>query len=236
MSYPLLVKSLPQISPWITSWGRVFSFPVVSSSFRNLQTAPGGAHMQKDLTTLCFRGVTSTFQRAPQRDCQNFLFPDRDQAVAQECPELWDQGWGLGWDVTPDQYGQAAGTTPRAPSLVCPTSGLGCSSGRRALHRSQGKELKKKLKDAKVTAWFCFGTKHKRDRKQLIYLTMFPIITKERQGTLTVLNNQLQTKITRTAASSFIFAFSALIEGLEVDNGGGSSSALYWLAKAVIQN
>lgn len=56
---------------------------------------------------------------------------------------------------------------------------------------------------------------------------MFLIITMERQGTLTVLNNPSQTKITQTAASYFIFAFSALIEGLEVDNGGGSSSALY---------
>lgn len=50
------------------------------------------------------------------------------------------------------------------------------------------------------------------------------------------MNNPLQTKITQTAALSFIFAFSALKEGLEVDNGGGSSSALYWLAEAAIQN
>lgn len=43
----------------------------------------------------------------------------------------------------------------------------------------------------------------------------------ERQGTLTGLNNPLQIQITQTAASSFIFAFSALTEGLEVDNGEG---------------
>lgn len=49
---------------------------------------------------------------------------------------------------------------------------------------------------------------------------MFLIITMERQGTLTVLNNPSQTKIIQTAASSFIFAFSALIEGLEVDKWG----------------
>lgn len=77
------------------------------------------------------------------------LFPHRDQAVTQHCPQLWDQGEV--WAVTLEQYGGAPGTTPRALSLVCPTSGLGCSSGRQVLRRSQGKELKKRLKEEKVT-------------------------------------------------------------------------------------
>lgn len=50
---------------------------------------------------------------------------------------------------------------------------------------------------------------------------MFLIIIVERQSTLTVVNNPLQIQITQTAASSFIFAFSAITEGLEVDNGEG---------------
>lgn len=77
-------------------------------------------------------------------------------------------------------------------------------------------------KGSRKKKWLvCFGIKHKQERKQLIYLTMFLIITMERQGTLTGLNNPLQIQITQTAASSFIFAFSALTEGLEVDNGEG---------------
>lgn len=64
---------------------------------------------------------------------------------------------------------------------------------------------------------------------------MLLIFIMERQGTLIALENPSQTKITQTPASSFIFAFSALTEGVEVDHGGGPSSAPYWLAEAVIQ-
>lgn len=64
---------------------------------------------------------------------------------------------------------------------------------------------------------------------------MLLIFIMEKQGTLKVLENPSQTIITQTLASSFIFAFYAFIEGLEVDHGGGPSSAVYWFAEAVIQ-
>lgn len=58
---------------------------------------------------------------------------------------------------------------------------------------------------------------------------MLLIFITERQGTPIALGNPSQTKITQTPALSFIFAFSALIKRLEVDGGGGPSSALYWI-------
>jgi len=98
------------------------------------------------------------------------------------------------------------------------------STGGHDLRRSRGKQLQKKHEEEKATVWFCFKRKHKQDRKHLIYLIMLLIFIMEMQGTL---ENPSQTKITQIPASSFTFAFSALIQGLEVDCGGGPSSALY---------
>lgn len=115
ISYPLLVKYLPQIFPWITSRGRALFFSFVCSSFRNLQIPSGEVNVQKALTSLWNFGVTPVNKGLLRGVAKTFSVPTQGSGSNTTLPTAVGPGGGLGchpWAVWGCSWHDSQGSFP----------------------------------------------------------------------------------------------------------------------------